>query len=243
MNKFGYFLYQQKMILLNLFLAGLIAALDPRDLRLLPRTAEYSQNAGLIFLTLLFFEFAAIHYKARWIYSFRRNLERKTPFLIYLSFVPRVLISCGFMLWTLAAMGALEKTDFFLILIIVYGAAKEFWVRGNLLNSSREASKRPSKFMMWTTEIAFFLFLGGAYVAMWYIYLFDHERIMFQLLSPINWIFLIPTFAFVMVALQIPMIFDELRRMKPRSQKIVAYGSILLPILAFVFAIYRFNFL
>ncbi len=243
MNKLGYFLYNHKMILLNVILAVFIALLDPRELLKIPATEQMEQNIGLILLTLLFFEFAAIHYKGRWIYSFPRNLDRKTPITLYLSFIPRVLLGCIFMLWVLSAMGAVERSDFFLIPIIVYGAAKEFWVRGFFLNSSRSVTKRPSKLMMWVTEIGFFLFLAGTYTALWEVYFFNHERVMYQLVSPINWVFLFPLFATLMTALQMPFLYDEYRRLKPRRQKMIAYFSILLPVLAFVFAVYRFNFL
>lgn len=243
MNKFGHFLYNHKLIILNLFLAGFIVLVDPTKLGFIPDTAEFNYYTGVSILTLLFFEFAAIHYKSRWIYSFSQNLNQKTPILFYFSFIPRILISAGLAAMVLSAMGALEISDFFLIPIILYATTKEFWVRSFLLNSEREKAKRPSKAIIWIAEIGFFLFLAGSYFALWDVYLLEHERTMYLLLTPINWVFDILALAIALVALELPHLYDEYKRAKPRTQKVLAVLSILLPLLAFVFTLYRFNFL
>lgn len=243
MNKFGHFLYNHKLIILNLFLAAFIVLLDPTKLDFVPDTKEFNYYLGVSILGLLFFEFAAIHYKARWIYSFAQNLNRKTPILFYFSFIPRILISAGLATMVLSAMGALEISDFFLIPIILYATLKEFWVRAFLLTSEREKAKRPSKAIIWISEIGFFLFLAGAYFTFWEVYLLEHERTMYLLLTPINWAFDTLALALALTALELPHLYDEWTRSKPRSQKTLAVLSLLLPILAFVFTLYRFNYL
>jgi len=243
MNRIGHFLYTHKLFILNIFLAGFIALLDPRMLHVLPDSAEASYYMGVSLMAILFLEFASIHYLGRFIYSFNRNLQRKLPWYIGMSFIPRVLVSVGLGMLVLDAMGVLTISDFFLVLIIFYATAKEFWVRSFLLNANRSKTKRPSKFMNWTTAIAFFLFLCAAYFSLWEIYLLEHQRVMFLYLAPINWALDILIFAVVVVALEIPFLYEEWTRNKTRAQKVLALSSLLLPVLAFVFNLYRMKYL
>lgn len=243
MNKFGHFLYEHKLIFLNLFFAGFIVLLDPLKIDFIPDTPEFDYYTGVSIMALLFMEFAGIHYKARWIYSFPGNLNHKTPIYFLLSFIPRILLSAGLAALALSAMGALELSDFFLLPIILYATAKEFWVRSHLFNSERERAKRPSTAIVWITEIGFFIFLCGIYFAFWDVYLMEHERMMYLLMTPINWGFDIAVFLLAVVSLQIPHLYEEWTRSKPRSRKVLAVLSVLLPVLAFTFTLYRFNFL
>lgn len=243
MNRLGHFLFTHKLFILNVFLAGFIAFLDPRMLSVLPESPEASYYMGVGLLTILFLEFASIHYLGRFIYSFSRNLQRKMPWYIGMSFVPRVLVSGGLAMLVLDAMGVLSMSDFFLILIILYATAKEFWVRSYLLNANRPKTKRPSKFMNWAAAIAFLIFLCAAYFALWEIYLLEHPRIMFLYLAPINWGWDILIFAVIVTALEVPFFYEEWTRDKTRAQKVVALSSLLLPVLAFVFCLYRMKYL
>lgn len=243
MNRFGHFLYTHKLIVLNVFLAGFIAALNPLKLSVIPDTPEINYYIGVIIMALLFFEFAAIHYLARWVYSFPRNLQRRVPWYIGISFIPRVLVSAGMALLVLSAMGVLTNSDFFLVLITVYAAAKEFWVRSFLLNADREKTKRPSRVMNWAGAIMFFLFIAGSYFALWEVYLLEHQRIMYLFLDPINWGWDILMFTVVIVSLEIPYLYEEWIREKKRTHKVLAVCSVLLPILAFLFCLYRLKFM
>lgn len=243
MNKFAHFLYTHKLILLNALLAGFIGAFHPDYLKGLPDTAEFNYYLGVGLLVLLFFEFAGIYYKSLFIYSFAQSTHRKVPLYLTGTFLPRLLVSGGLATLVLSAMGALSISDFFLIPIILYATFKEFWVRAQLLDTKREKNPRPGKFRVWMGETFLFLFLCGAYVAIWEIYLLENPRIMYLLLDPINWGFDLVGFALAMYAMQMPYLYEEYLREKPRSQKVLAYLSLLLPVLAFAFALYRISFL
>ena len=243
MSRFGHFLYTHKLVILNIFLAGLIAGLDPRWLKDYPDTPEINYYTGVCIMVLLFFEFASIHYLGRFIYSFPRNLQRRTPWYIGISFVPRVLVSSGLALLVLSAMRVLYDSDFYLLLIVFYAAIKEFWVRSWLFNADREKTKRPSRFMNWTSAILYFLFVAGSYVSLWLVYLWGHERIMYLFLDPINWAWDLLIILVMVVSLEVPWLFEEWIRDKKRSQKVLAVCSVLLPVLAFLFTLYRMQFL
>ncbi len=243
MGKFGHLLYTHKLLILNVFLAVFIAVLDPLKLTLIPDTPEVNYYIGVSIMVILFFEFAAIYYLARWIYSFPRNLQRRVPWYIGISFIPRFLVSAGMAFLVLSAMGVLTNSDFFLILIAVYAATKEFWVRAFLLNADREKTKRPSKFKNWAGALMFFIFIAGSYFAMWEVYLLEHRRIMYLFLNPINWGWDILIFAVLITSIEIPYIYEEWIRKKRRSHKVLAFCSILLPTLAFLFCLYRLSYL
>lgn len=243
MNRFGHFLYTHKLIVLNVLLTGFIVGLDPRVLVDIPDTPEFNYYIGVCIMGLLFFEFAAIHYLSRFIYSFPRNLQRKLPWYIGISFVPRVLVSSGLALLVLSAMGVLTDSDFYLLLIIVYAATKEFWVRSFLFNADRKKTKRPSRIMNWAGAIMFFLFIAGSYFSLWEVYLYEHQRIMYLFLNPINWAWDILIFMVIIVSLEVPYLYEEWIREKKRSHKVLAVCSVLLPILGFVFTLYRLSYL
>ena len=243
MSKLGHFLYTHKLIVLNVFLAGFVAALDPRWLKDFPDTPEINYYIGVCIMALLFFEFASIHYLARFIYSFPRNLQRKFPWYIGISFVPRVLVSSGLALLVLSAMGVLTNSDFFLLLIVFYAATKEFWVRSFLFNTDREKTKRPTWAMMWIAGFMFFLFIAGSYFSMWLVYLWEHQRVMYLLLDPVNWAWDVLIILLITISLEVPYLYEEWIRDKKRSHKILAVCSVLLPVLAFLFTLYRMKFM
>lgn len=243
MNKFSHFLYTHKLIVLNALLAAFIAAFDPGYLKGLPDNPEFNYYLGVGLVVLLFFEFAGIYYKSRFIYSFEHTTHRKIPLYFGLSFFPRLLVAGGLAILVLRAMGALEVSDFFLIPIILYATLKEFWVRAELLETKRERNPRPSKFKVWVGEVMLFLFFAGAYTAVWEIFLLENPRVLYLLLDPINWAFDLIGFALILFSMEIPFYYEEAVREKPATQKLMAQLSLILPVLAFLFVLYRLNFL
>lgn len=243
MSKFGHFLYQYKIITFNVLLAIFLVTFNPAWTQLLPDTQEMNYYLGVVFLCGLFFEFASVWFRSRFIFSFYDSLHQKVPWYIGSTFLPRVLTSGALAMLALQSMGALEVSDFFLIPIIIYAAVKEFWVRNVLLDTDRESQNaRPPVIKNWLAEILLFLFLCLGYISIWKVYLIPHPRIYYMVLSPINWAFVALGFLLAIYCLEMPHFWEHHLRTKPKRIKVLSVLSLLLPTLALVLQMYMIGF-
>lgn len=243
MSKFSHFLYLNKIIIFNLLLTVFLVGVDPEWTQLLEDTPQLDYYLGVVFLFGLFLEFAGIYYKSRFLFSFYDTLQRKTPWFIGWTFVPRVLVSGALATLALDSMGALEISDFFLIPIALYAVMKEFWVRNKLLNTDRESQgKRPPAWKTILGEIFIFLFIAIGYLSIWRVYLLEHPRIKYMVLSPINWVFVGLGFLGVILCLEMPHYWEQHLRTKPRSVKILSLLSVILPTIGLLVQLYLMGF-
>jgi hypothetical protein len=243
MSKFSHFLYLNKIIIFNLLLAAFLVGINPELIRRLPDTLRIDYYLGVAMLFGLFLECAGIYYKSRFLFSFYDTLQRKVPWFIGGTFIPRIMVSGGLATLALDSMGALEISDFFLIPIALYAVMKEFWVRNVLLNTDREAqNKRPPSWKTIMAEVFLFLFFAIGYLSIWRVYLFDHPRIMYMVLSPINWAFVGLGFLLVLFCLEMPHYWEQHLRIKPRNIKTLSVLSLLLPTLGLIAQLYLLGF-
>ncbi|HHG86500.1 MAG TPA: hypothetical protein ENJ82_17245 [Bacteroidetes bacterium] len=243
MSKFSHFLYQYKVITFNLILTAFLVGFNPLWLKLLPNSVELNYYLGIVFLCGLFFEFAGIWFKSRFLFSFYDTLQRKVPWYIGSTFLPRVLFSGALATLALESMGALEISDFFLIPIIIFAVLKEFWVRNVLLNTDRESQNdRPPVYKNWLGEVLLFLFICIGYVSIWKVYLLEHPRIYYMVLSPINWAFVGLGFLGVLYCLEMPHYWEQNLRSNPKRIKILSILSLLFPTLGLIAQMYLMEF-
>jgi hypothetical protein len=237
------FFYRYKILAVNFVLAVVIAAVDPMLLQRLPDSSEFQYYLGVGIIVALFAEVYAVWYKSRLLYSFPDALYRKVPFYFHASFVPRVGFSGLIAAFALTNMGALALSEFFLILIVLYAAVKEFWVRSVLLVSDREKSIRPNAFHLAMGEIALPLFILVSYFTIWHTYLLENPRIMYMVMSPINWAVAAPVFALMLFAFEMPYFWEDHLRPKTKAQHALAYVSLLLPVIALLVRFYLQSYL
>lgn len=242
MSKSSHFLYRHKVIIFNLLLTAFIVGVDPRYLLELPDTGDFNYYIGVGILLALFFEFAGIWYKSRFIFSFPVNLHKPVPWYIGMAFLPRIVTSAALAMLALKAMGALEVSDFFLLPIIAYATIKEFWVRATLLNTKRDKTVRTPKGKVWLGEIMLFLFICVGYMSVWEVYLLENPRIMYMVLTPINWGLVGPAFLILLLSLEMPFYWEEHLRTKPRREKIFALLSALLPMIGVLVQLYMIGY-
>ncbi|MEL7400043.1 MAG: hypothetical protein AAGN35_16935 [Bacteroidota bacterium] len=243
MSKTSQFLYQYKIIIFNLLLTAFLVGFNPEWTQLLPDTRQVNYYLGVFFLFGLFLEFAGIYYKSRFIFSFYDSLQRKLPYYIGWTFLPRVLVSGALATLALSAMSALEITDFFLIPITLYAVLKEFWVRNILLRTDRESHyPRPPAWKTTLGEIFLFLFIAIGYVSIWKVYLLENPRIKYLVLSPINWAFVALGFIAVLLCLEMPHYWEQHLRTKPRTIKTLSILSVILPTLGLLVQFYLMGF-
>jgi hypothetical protein len=223
------FFHRYKILTINFVLALIVAGVDPNWLGRLPDTEAANYYLGVGVLVALFAEVVAIWYKSRLIFSFPDALYRKVPWYFHASFVLRVGFSGLIAALALSDMGALELSEFFLILIVVYAALKEFWVRSVLLVTEREKALRPNTIRLAIGEIALPLFILVGYFAIWQAYLLETPRIMYMVMSPINWPFAAGVFMLMLFAFEMPYFWEDYLRPKTKVQHRLAYFSLLLP--------------
>jgi hypothetical protein len=223
------FLYRYKILAVNFVLAIVIAGVDPMLLKHLPDTIDFQYYLGVGILVALFAEVVAVWYKSRLIFSFTNSLFHKVPWFIHASFVLRVGFSGIIAALALANMGALEFSEFFLIPIVLYAAVKEFWVRSVLLATEREKTVRPNAFRQVVGEIALPLFILVSYFVIWHTYLLETPRIMYLVLSPINWPFAALAFMLMLYAFEMPYFWEDHLRPKTKAQHALSFVSLLLP--------------
>lgn len=223
------FFYRYKILVVNFILAVTIAGVDPMLLHQLPDSEAFHYYLGVGIIAVLFLEIAAIWYKSRLLFSFPDALFQKVPWYIQASFVLRVGFSGLVAALALANMGALEVSEFFLIPIVLYAAVKEFWVRSVLLITEREKAVRPNALRLTISEIALPGFILVSYFAIWHTYLLETPRIMYLVMSPINWPVAAIVFMLMLFAFEMPYFWEDHLRPKSKAQHALAYASLLLP--------------
>lgn len=237
------FFYRYKILAVNFILAAFIAGVDPMLLQQLPDSPEFHYYFGVGIIVALFAEVYAIWYKSRLLFSFPDALYQKVPFHIQASFVLRVGFSGLICALALTNMGALALSEFFLILIVLYAAVKEFWVRSVLLVTEREKAVRPHSVHLALSEVALVFFILVGYFTIWHTYLLETPRIMYMVMSPINWPVAALVFGLMLYAFEMPYFWEDHLRPKSRAQHALAYASLLLPVTALLVRFYLQSYL
>lgn len=232
MSNTGTFSYRYKILVFNLLLAVIVLGFDPDWLRFIPDRPDINYYLGIFILLGVFLEFAGIWFKSRVNFSKEAALHRVTPMHIGLTFVPRVLVTGAIATLALDSMGALEMTDFFLLPLVLFATFKEFFVRSIYLDSEREKLVEPTGMRKWIGDVLLFGGIVISYVAIWKVYLLEHEHIMFAILSPINWGFAAPAFLLILFCLEMPLFYEEFLLNKPKSKRFLSFLTLLLPVLA-----------
>lgn len=234
MSKIITFSYSYKVLVFNLLLAVIVLGFDPHWLSFLPDRPDFNYYLGIFILVGIFFEFAGIWYKSRVNFSREEALHRLTPMYIGLTFVPRVLITGAIATLALDSMGALEVSDFFLLPLVLFATFKEFFVRTVYLNSERDVLPVPRGFRRMLGDLLLFVSVVVAYIAIWKVYLLEHQHIMFAILSPINWGFVALAFLGLLFCLEMPLFFEEFLRNKPRGKRLLSMLTLLFPVIALI---------
>lgn len=243
MNRLGRFLYRYKILIMNIFLGGLIFGLPVRIFDDLEPESTFHYFLGVAVIASFFMEIGAIYYKYRFIYSKKGARGRKIPGIYHVAFFPRVLISGGLGILAFYGLGFLDYSDFLFIIIALYAAMKEFWLRSNLLNPEGESTPRPNRFKVWMGEAFLFIFIALGYYVFWELYLLDNPRLLGILRYPQNYIFIAIVAYIVFLALQMPLFFENYIRGQSRKEKVIAYFSVLLPTLGVVFQFFAMGYL
>lgn len=237
------FFHRYKIFVINLLLMTIIAGVDPYLLTWIPDTEAINYYIGVGIIAILFFEIIGVWYKSRLLFSMPDALYHKIPWYIHSLFLPRVIFSGIIATLALESMGALEASEFFLIIIVLYAAAKEFWVRSVLLTTEREKSKRPTMATMVLSELAMFTFLTTSYFAIWKVYLLETPRIMYLVLSPINWPFAAIALTLLLFAFEMPYFWEDALRPKTRAQRALSFSSLLFPAFGLIIRFYLLSYL
>lgn len=237
------FFFRHKILVINLLLMAIIVGVDPEMHLRLPDNPAVDYYIGVFILFALFLEFAGIYYKSLVIFSFHSALYQKVPGILGWSFVPRVLISGVVASLAVDTMGGFAYSEFFLIPIVVYASFKEFWVRSVLFNTERERGPRPNALRTALADILLFFYIVTAYFAIWKVYFLESPRVMFLVMSPINWGFAALAFFIVLFAFEMPLLWEDHLKPKTKLQKRMAYLSLLLPVIGLLARFYLQSFM
>jgi hypothetical protein len=243
MKKRSRFLFEHKVVLFNLLLFAFMISWPVGILESKDNNPDFNYYAGVVILLGLFFEFTGIWYKSRFIYSHKRSNEAYIPFLFRIAIWPRLLFSILLFGLALKAMGVLSRSDFWLIVMVFYGGAKEFWVRKVLLKPEESNGSRDPQWKILMGEVMLFIFICIAYVTLWSYYLLQSEKIIMRIIYPSNYAFAAIGFIVFITSVMMPMLVEEYLREKTRGRKIFAFLSCLLPVSAFIFQVYKLGFL
>jgi|GEM_PF-3121679 hypothetical protein len=228
------FLFRHKIVVVNLFLMVFILGFDPDILSLLPQTVAADYYVGVAIIASMFLELAGIWFTARMVFSHGQALYQKVPIWILLTFFPRVAVSGAIATLAIDAMRGFHFTEFFLVPIVLYAAVKEFWARMVLLNTEREKTIRPTRLQSILGDFSLVAFILVSYLAIWKVYLLETPRLMYQVMSPVNWGFDALAMAVVIYALEMPLFWEDHLKPKTQSQRLASYWSLLLPVVGLV---------
>lgn len=228
------FFYRHKIIVMNLLVMMVIIGVDPELLLLLPQSTAADYYSGVFILFTLFLEVVSVWYTSRMLFSFPNSLFQKVPARISASFLPRVLVSGAIATLAIDVMKGFHLSEFFLIPIVLYAVSKEFWVRSVLLFTEREKTVRPNGFQVFMGDFSLFIFMITAYFAIWKVYLLESPRLMFMVMSPINWGFASLAMLGMLYSMQMPLFWEDHIKPKSDAQKRLAYLSLLLPVVALI---------
>jgi hypothetical protein len=243
MTRSARFFYYHKVLIFNLLFGGFIVLYPPELFDHISPEADFHYYAGVAILTALFFEFAGIWYKSRFIYSIKGAKEQSIPMLFRLAVWPRLLVSIFIIGLAFRAMGILESNDFYLLVLVLYAGIKEFWVRYRLLNPEDAEGVRDSQLKIWMAEAMLLIFTCVAYAAFWEYYLLDTPKVLLTAMSIQNFPIVGIVFFLFLVSVLMPHLLEEYLRQKPRSSKILAAVSFLLPISALLFQLLKMGYL
>lgn len=234
-------MYVNKVLVLNLILGTLFFALDPRWLHEVESlgSEDFGYFFGVAVLLGLFFEFAALHYKSRFIYSRTGARDRKIPLYIALSFFPRFVISGVVIMFAFRSMGLLEGSDFMLLLIALYAAVKEFWVRSRFMKPEDAQGGRDSLAKRRMADLFFLISVLTIYATIWEVYLLPSHHLLLLMLNPPNWI-IVGILAYIMVySLEMPYLLEEQMVGRSRRRRIFSLITVAIPALGVVFQFAR----
>ncbi|MBK9451671.1 MAG: hypothetical protein IPN95_20105 [Bacteroidetes bacterium] len=234
MSTIGSFSYRYRVLVFNILLAGLIFGIDPYWFQLIPDLSNLNFYLGVGLMVALFLEFAGIWFKSRLLFSFENSIHRKVPLLFGLSFIPRLLISGAFATLAFDIMGALVISDYFLLPIILYATMKEFGVRSMLLDTVREKLPRPGGIRVWIGDVMLFVFIAMMYAAIWKVYLWENQHMMYVIISPINWGFTAGIFFFMILCLEMPFFWEEYLHNKSAGGRWFSIFTVLLPTIGLI---------
>jgi len=226
-----------------MFLGGLTFGLPVRICEDVEPEYVFHYYLGVALIATFFMEIGACYYKYRFIYSKKGARGRKIPGIYHIAFFPRVIVSGGLGILAFYGLGFLNYSDFLFIVIALYAAIKEFWVRSTLLDPEGEQTPRPGRFKVWLGEVFLFLFIGLGYYVFWELYLLDNPKLLGILRYPQNYAFIAIGAYIVFLALQMPLFFENYIRGQSKKEKAIAYFSVLLPTLGVVFQFFAMGYL
>jgi hypothetical protein len=243
MRKRGRFFYTHKLAVLNTLLMLFVLAYDPRWLKPYANHKALSFYLGVLVLVGLFLEFAGIWYKTRFIYSHTGAKERKVPSWLQVLFFPRFIISGGVAAFALSGLGWLDKSDFLLLLLAGYAAVKEFWVRATLMNPENASGDRRGPVMTVLAEGMLVASMIISYIALWQLFLWDNEKLMYLIQNPINFGFVALLFGVVLLSLETPYLVEVAMRTQFTRRRWGGLFTLLLPVAALLAQLYRMGHL
>lgn len=243
MRKRGRFLYTHKLAALNVLLMLFFLAYDPRWLKPLNNNVPFMFYAGVLVLVALFLEFAGIYFKTRFIYSHTGAKEKKVPLLLQILFFPRLLIAGAAMAMAFSGLGWLQKSDFILLILAAYGTAKEFWVRSTLVSPENAPSDRRGEGTTLMSEVMLFVYMAVLYMAFWQMFLWENEKILYLIKSPVNFGFTAAIFGLILFSVQLPYLVEIAMRTQYTRRRWGALFTMILPVTALLAQLYRLGHL
>lgn len=243
MTRTARFFYNHKLIIFNVVLFLMVLVLDPELFGItFPHRSRFQFALGVLVIVALFLEYMAIITKTRFIYAHKNYSKKTIPFLLKLLFFPRLVIFGSLLGLSFRGLGMLDEADWLLVLIVLYATIKELWVRSTMFNVEYEVQKTPSRARVWWGEVLFFLFKVIAYFSLWQLFLLETPKMLKRAIQPQNYGFVAPIFILFTVSVMLPYLVEESFRDKPKSQKVWAYLSLLLPTVAFLAQLARLKF-